>query len=194
MTAKKTTKNKKSKKAKVEEKIAVQATVDEHAADVSVDNSVLAEQPVEAKSTPAKKKTSTKSKKTGTYLSNIMNELKSQNPMATWKNVFLGFAVVMLVVVSSLIYFNKLASNTVATDATKQIEVEKPQIPENTPLNVEKEEVEEEFTTVLEGEGLWNVAERVCKDGEKYVVLAQANGLDSEAAVTPGQKLLVKCN
>lgn len=193
MTAKKTTKNKKSKKASLEEKETVKKTLNEQILDSSIDDSIQVEQPVEAKVTPTKKKSTTRSKNTVSYLTKVMNELKSQNPMATWKNVFLGFAVVMIVVVSSLIYFNKLASNALTTDTTKQIEVEKPQIPDNTPLNVKKE-VEKEFTTVQEGEGLWNVAERVCQDGEKYVVLAQANGLDSEAAVTPGQKLLVKCD
>lgn len=127
-------------------------------------------------------------------LDSAMGELKEQNPMSSWKNLFLGVSVVMLVILSSLVYFNKLAANAIVEDKTKEIEISKPSTtlkPKNEKTLTKKDDV---YTNVLEGEGLWNVAERVCKDGEKYVILAQANGLYPESEVVLGQKLLVKCD
>jgi hypothetical protein len=186
MTAKKTSKAKKSKKVQKEEQVVPESN------EQNITQSEIVQDEEVKPAVKAKPQNKQKSSKSVPFLTAVMNELKVQNPMATWKNVFLGFAVVMLVVASSLIYFNKLAANSVVQDSTKEIETQKPAAPktETPEVKVEKDE----YTTVLEGEGLWNVAERVCNDGEKYVVLAEANDLNSESAVSAGQKLLVKCN
>lgn len=137
-------------------------------------------------------------------LSLTMTELQEQNPMASWKNLFLGLGVVLIVVVSSLLYFNRLAANAIVSDAvTKTTPVQPAYIEKRTTSQTKGTKAtqnkantavnKQEFTTVQEGEGLWNVAERVCKDGEKYVILAQANDLVVDEAVNTGQKLLVKC-
>lgn len=50
-----------------------------------------------------------------------------------------------------------------------------------------------ETTTVQKGEGLWHVAKRVCGDGEKYNVLAAANGLSVWDELREGMTLKVVC-
>ncbi len=48
-------------------------------------------------------------------------------------------------------------------------------------------------TVVQKGEGLWHVAQRVCGDGEKYNVLAGANGLSVWEELNEGMTLKVVC-
>jgi len=48
-------------------------------------------------------------------------------------------------------------------------------------------------TVVQKGEGLWHVAQRVCGDGEKYNVLAVANGLNVWEELNEGMTLKVVC-
>ena len=48
-------------------------------------------------------------------------------------------------------------------------------------------------TIVQKGEGLWHVAQRVCGDGEKYNVLASANGLNVWEELNEGMTLKVVC-
>ena len=48
-------------------------------------------------------------------------------------------------------------------------------------------------TVVQKGEGLWHVAQRVCGDGEKYNVLASANGLNVWEELNEGMTLKVVC-
>ena len=50
-----------------------------------------------------------------------------------------------------------------------------------------------ETTIVQKGEGLWHVAQRVCGDGEKYNVLAAANGLNVWEELNEGMTLKVVC-
>jgi nucleoid-associated protein YgaU len=130
-------------------------------------------------------------------LNALMQSLKQENPLASWKNLILGMSVVLLVIFSSLLYFNRLSANTTSNDAILNLETNSPSTitpPVEIRSSTNKSTTEDKYVTVLDGEGLWNVAERICKDGEKYTVLAQANGLDPESAVNPGQRLLVKCN
>ncbi len=48
-------------------------------------------------------------------------------------------------------------------------------------------------TIVQKGEGLWHVAQRVCGDGEKYNILAAANGLSVWDELNEGMTLKVVC-
>ncbi len=50
-----------------------------------------------------------------------------------------------------------------------------------------------ETAVVQKGEGLWHVAQRVCGDGEKYNVLANANGLNVWEDLNEGMTLKVVC-
>jgi len=50
-----------------------------------------------------------------------------------------------------------------------------------------------ETTIVQKGEGLWHVAQRVCGDGEKYNILANANGLNVWEDLAEGMTLKVVC-
>lgn len=121
-------------------------------------------------------------------LDNFMDEVKKDNPEANWGNLLTGIAILVLIAGFSIWYFGN------PTDDRESI------LSEILNSNENVEEVMEEDTmmpegmvVVEEGEGLWNVAERVCGDGEAYNVLAEANGLTIWSPVVVGQELVVAC-
>lgn len=151
-------------------------------------------------------------------LNKFMDKLKKQNPNANWANLLTGVAVLVMVAVFSYAYFTKSKGENmviddsslvkeVTTDTTKvqegtdedlvgdqeTVDVSNPQ--EEVPAEVEEKGATPvgETTTVQKGEGLWHVAQRVCGDGEKYNVLANANGLNVWEDLNEGMTLKVVC-
>lgn len=140
-------------------------------------------------------------------LNKIMGSIKKQNPKANWANLLTGVAVLVMVAVFSYAYFTKSkGGNTVIDDSNLLEQVTKEQ-PANTvdtttpsETGVPAETGEKgatpvgDTTVVQKGEGLWHVAQRVCGDGEKYNVLANANGLNVWEDLNEGMTLKVVCN
>ena len=139
-------------------------------------------------------------------LNAFMVKLRKQNPNANWANLLTGVAVLVMVAVFSYAYFTRAhATNTVTNQAGSSEEVTTPQQPEtNEPAVTDQGSSSQEqpvpatpeagTTVVQHGEGLWQVAQRVCGDGEKYNVLANANGLSVWDGLNEGMTLKVVCN
>ena len=124
---------------------------------------------------------------------NMMVNLKKHNQYSTWKNLTLGLTVVLLVVVLSIMYFNRLSrSLEIQPLSDEQVASTIQNKEPKTPIK-SKEEDTEKKVIVQEGEGLWHVALRVCGTGEAYSVLAEANNLTIESEVFVGQQLILKC-
>ncbi len=113
-----------------------------------------------------------------------MDEIRRENPNATWGNLLTGIGILILIAVFSIWYFGKTPEEqeNVFTDLLSRDEIV-----------VEEEEMAEGVVVVEEGEGIWHVAERVCGDGEKYNKIAHDNNLTIWSYVTPGQELMVTC-
>lgn len=147
-------------------------------------------------------------------LKKFMEKIKKQNPDANWANLLTGVAVLVMVAVFSYAYFTKSKVNNVSVDLTKTLEeVEKegtankdgdkedtsadvvddtmPDIPADAGEKGSSEQTE--TAVVQKGEGLWQVAQRVCGDGEKYNILANANGLNVWEGLAEGMTLKVVC-
>lgn len=124
---------------------------------------------------------------------NMMADLKKHNEYSTWKNLTLGLTVVLLVVVLSVMYFNRLSQSLEIQPLTdEQVASMSQQTESKTPVK-SKEVKQEEKVTVQEGEGLWHVALRVCGTGEAYSILAEVNNLTIDSEVFVGQQLILKC-
>ncbi len=128
----------------------------------------------------------------------LLEELKVENPAASWKHLTTGFVVVLVVVFLSIAYFNRLTATGVVEPLgevnfgnTPKTEPVPPEIKDK---KEQLQEAKEEFVEVKDGEGLWHVAQRVCGSGEDYSTLAEANGLTIYSEVVVGQKLLKKCD
>jgi hypothetical protein len=124
---------------------------------------------------------------------NMMADLKKHNEYSTWKNLTLGLTVVILVVVFSVMYFNRLSQSLeIQPLSDEQVASMGQKIEPKAPAK-SKENSQDEKVTVQEGEGLWHVALRVCGTGEAYSILAEANNLTIDSEVFVGQQLLLKC-
>jgi len=147
-------------------------------------------------------------------LNKIMESIRKQNPKANWANLLTGLAVLVMVAVFSYAYFTKSKGGNVVIDDSKlldQVAEEQPvntidettgtetdvTIPSETGVSAEPGEKgatpSGDTTVVQKGEGLWHVAQRVCGDGEKYNVLANANGLNVWEDLNEGMTLKVVC-
>ncbi len=156
-------------------------------------------------------------------LNKFMENLKKQNPNANWANLLTGAAVLVMVAVFSYAYFTKSQTGNVVIDDSNLVKEvtkgsEKPleegaKVETGQPADVavdvggsvdrgvetpaeigEKGSATASGTTVVQkGEGLWHVAQRVCGDGEKYNVLAAANGLNVWEDLNEGMTLKVVC-
>lgn len=149
-------------------------------------------------------------------LTKFMEKIKKQNPNANWANLLTGVAVLVMVAVFSYAYFSRPKSNTTVDlnrptgevsggNTTNEVgggaqgndgntgSVETtPEVPAEPG---EKGAAVTSGTTVVQkGEGLWQVAQRVCGDGEKYNILANANGLSVWEGLREGMTLKVVCN
>lgn len=118
-------------------------------------------------------------------LNQFMSEVRRDNPNANWGNLLTGILILVLIAVFSVWYFGKTPEQqeNLIKDIIQRGTVEEEMVMEETA----------DIAVVAEGEGLWNVAERVCGDGEAYNVLAEANGLTIWSAVAVGQELTVVC-
>lgn len=130
-------------------------------------------------------------------LNAVMAKIKKQNPNANWANLLTGVAVLVMVAVFSYAYFTKSKGGNVIIDDSKLVEQVTKEQPANTvdetTIPSETSIPAEETTVVQKGEGLWHVAQRVCGDGEKYNVLANANGLNVWEDLNEGMTLKVVC-
>ena len=141
-------------------------------------------------------------------LNMIMEKIKKQNPNANWANLLTGVAVLVMVAVFSYAYFTKSKGGNTVIDDTKLLEQvikEQPtnEIDATIPADANSETPPEagekgatpvgETTVVQKGEGLWHVGQRVCGDGEKYNILANANGLNVWEDLNEGMTLKVVC-
>ena len=119
---------------------------------------------------------------------NIINDkfdvIRGRNPNATVGNLAAGTLILVLLAIFSVWYFGDRGG---------------PEGLQNL-LNRESEEMEqvlemEENTVVVEqGEGLWQLTERVCGDGELYNHVAEENGMSIWTQLEVGQELIVSCN
>ena len=157
-------------------------------------------------------------------MNDFMEKLRKDNPSANWANLTTGVAVLVLVAVFSYAYFSKPQpkdinvttpkDNVISTITPAEVKNEdsKDVTSESTPVlddsakqeavitpeagekGSEKQMVSSDTTVVAKGEGLWDVAKRVCGDAEKYNLLADANGLSIWSGLSEGMTLKVKCN
>ncbi|MFA5776565.1 MAG: hypothetical protein WC988_03375 [Patescibacteria group bacterium] len=143
-------------------------------------------------------------KKIQDQLNRIMEKMKKQNPNANWANLLTGVAVLAMVAVFSYAYFTKSKGGNVVIDDSKLVEevTKENKTNETTGDTVPDTSAEPgekgatpvgETTIVQKGEGLWHVAQRVCGDGEKYNILANANGLNVWEELNEGMTLKVVC-
>ncbi|MBI2620693.1 hypothetical protein HYW61_00515 [candidate division WWE3 bacterium] len=100
------------------------------------------------------------------------------------KNLLTGTVLLVIIATFSVWYF-------VNRPATRNILIGTDSVKSRQPVSAQKEAVAE--VEVLEGEGLWQVAERVCGDGEAYNYLAFVNGLSVLSDLSAGQELKVSC-
>lgn len=124
-------------------------------------------------------------------LNSLMSDAKRDNPNANWKNLVTGLLILVLVGLFSVWYFSSTPTDapffenlvdTTNTDTSSD------------DTSSESVAVDAGMVVVGETEGLWQVAERVCGDGEKYTYLAEANGMSIwYAPVVPGQQLILDC-
>ena len=165
------------------------------------------------------------------YFNNLMQNLKKQNPKASWLNLSAG--IFMLIVTSAFAYnyFNKVteedfrtfsglggsgsevvfnaadivSQNNVLGEQKQNVSLDVPADERNIEffealttaqlesIGVYKSEDEKFKTKAQKSEGLWQVALRVCNDGESYRVLAAENGLGVWQSLELHQELAVIC-
>ena len=119
-------------------------------------------------------------------LNDLMNKIKKENPNANWNNLLTGFAILAILAVFSVWYFGQNTTNIESGIKKESTETGNPQ--KDLTLGDAQE------VTVEPNEGLWQVAERVCGDGEKYNMIAEQNGLTIWSTLSDGETLKVNCN
>ena len=130
-------------------------------------------------------------------LNDLMNKIKKENPNANWSNLLTGFAILVILAVFSVWYFGQNATTIDDKTGGETQETESgvkngPSDTENSQKDVISAGAQE--VTVQSSEGLWQVAERVCGDGEKYNIIAEQNGLTIWSVLSDGQTLKANCN
>lgn len=103
--------------------------------------------------------------------------IRRQNPNATVVNLIAGMLIIVFLAIFSVWYFGN-GANLFNQEMDGQ--------------NVT--EGQRSMITVEQGEGLWQIAERVCGDGELYNEIAEENGLNMWAGLETGQQLTVSCD
>lgn len=112
-------------------------------------------------------------------LTNKFDVIRSKNPDRVVTNLVIGITIVIVLAVFSVWYFgdrNLFGENPDVTD------------------ELVESDLDETAVVVQRGEGLWQVAERVCGDGEFYNEIAEENGLSAQASLETGQVLKVNCH
>lgn len=130
-------------------------------------------------------------------LNSLMLDVKKDNPNANWKNLVTGLLILVLVGLFSVWYFSNasteapLFENLIESTDNNEVDA---QTDDESGEDVKNVVAAEGMVVVGDTEGLWQVAERVCGDGEKYTYLAEANGMSIWfAPVVPGQQLVLDC-
>ena len=113
-------------------------------------------------------------------LTDKFDVIRRQNPNATVGNLVVGTLILVLLAVLSVWYFGKSGNETLQNLLTCE-------------PTEELSEVQGNMVVVQEGEGLWQVAERVCGDGELYNKVAEENGFSVWSELNAGQELKVTC-
>lgn len=121
--------------------------------------------------------------------------MQKKNTGTNGASLFTGIALLIMVAAFSYEYFSKgrvgntvkLPSSEVLAGNTSTLQETSDTIENSTPS------VLPETTTVEKGEGLWQVAQRICGDGEKYNLIAQANNLNVWEGLIEGMTLKVVC-
>lgn len=124
-----------------------------------------------------------------------MDKMKKENPNANWSNLITGFVILVILAVFSVWYFGQNSNLTVPVTSGETVQKgidEKNAAVQEGENGIVQEGVQEIITQ--QGEGLWQVAERVCGDPEKYNLLAEQNGLTIWSQVSEGTVLKVNCN
>lgn len=122
-------------------------------------------------------------------LNKIMNKIKEDNPKANWGNLLTGIGILVLIAFFSVWYFGKTSNNTGLNQIINSVKNGNT----NTEVQGATDMSQAKKTEVLSGEGLWQVSERVCGDGEKYNYIALVNNLNLWSEVKAGQSLVVDC-
>ena len=123
----------------------------------------------------------------------IMEKIKENNPDANWANLLTGIGILVLIAIASIWYFGKVPPENVTENMGESSEESRV---ESSGENGEETSAfvsEENVVVVDAGEGLWQIAERVCGDGEQYIYIAEDNGLSMWAELNAGQELVVNC-
>ncbi|OGC56320.1 hypothetical protein A3H26_01875 [candidate division WWE3 bacterium RIFCSPLOWO2_12_FULL_36_10] len=122
-------------------------------------------------------------------LNKVMDKIKEDNPKANWGNLITGIGILVLIAFFSVWYFGKTSNNTGLNQIINSVK--------NGNIKTEVQGTTDTSQAikveVLSGEGLWQVAERVCGDGEKYNYMALANNLNLWSEIKSGQSLVVDC-
>lgn len=130
-------------------------------------------------------------------LNDFMNKMKRENPNANWSNLVTGFAILVILTIFSVWYFGQNTSGLKNKTGIEEQQVSE-QGDNNTPTEAgsTKTQLNPGFqeVTVQSSEGLWQVAERICGDGEKYNKIADQNDLTVWSTLSDGQTLKVNCN
>jgi hypothetical protein len=126
-------------------------------------------------------------------LDELMGNIEERNPNASWGNLLTGIGILVLIAVASVWYFGQSPnSNNIIEDLAGSIGITEPSEEEGeTPGTTA--EIPEGMVEVQVGEGLWQIAERVCGDPERYNYLADANGLNIWSGIIEGQMLVIDC-
>lgn len=130
-------------------------------------------------------------------LNDLMNKIKKENPNANWSNLLTGFAILVILTVFSVWYFGQNTSNIDNKAGEENQETESGIKKESTETGTSQKDLtsgDMQEITVESNEGLWQVAERVCGDGEKYNVIAEQNDLTIWSTLSDGQTLKATCN
>ena len=120
-------------------------------------------------------------------MKNIINDrfevMRNRNPNNTTGNLVAGALILVLLAVFSVWYFGDEGGSEGLQNLFTGEQGEEMMVEEETANTV----------TVEAGEGLWQIAERVCGDGELYNEVAAENGLSVWAQIAVGQELTVSC-
>lgn len=125
------------------------------------------------------------------YLDNFMESLKNENPNASWTNLLTGLGILVLVSTFSIWYFgNNVTSPFSSSNDSNESDATNLSDPS---INSGEENDNVQTIIVEQSEGLWQVADRVCEDGELYDEIARENNIQLWEPLFVGQELKVTC-
>src|SRR5688572_19831218 len=126
------------------------------------------------KSVRANKKTYSLPKNTGSYLTKIETDIKTNQSKLS---MVLGGLIVLVIGILVFNYFNKSTSDLGPAQQTQQ---------EITQEDVTTDKLPGKYT-IKEGDTLFLIAEKYYQDGNKFEEIARANNLEDVNTITTGQ-------